>query len=215
MYVIKINEDNTLVATQKERIMKRSKLVDNLVFLVRPEYKGYDMSDSTVVMEYILPISRMYKTVTLVKSEDMYNGFLKYTIPFDTDLTSEAGEIEFKLTFALADIDADGNKIQRVRKTDAGTIQIIPTSAWSDIIPDSALSALDQRLIKQDAQMKELREISEVLSDTKADNLRYNTSNGELQLVAGSKAIGNKVTIVSCNGGDPGDPGEGWPVVEF
>ena len=34
MYVILVNEDNSLYGSHKERIMKGSKLVDNLVFLV-------------------------------------------------------------------------------------------------------------------------------------------------------------------------------------
>jgi len=44
MYTILLNNDNKLVTSVRERIMQRSKLVDNLHFLVDPAYKELDMS---------------------------------------------------------------------------------------------------------------------------------------------------------------------------
>lgn len=201
-YVILVNDDNSMTVTQKRRIMQRSKLVDNMWFLANPVYNNVEMSAFSVLLEYVLPVSRKYCSEILVLSDETYNGYLKYTLPFDTSLTSEAGDIELQLTFAKADIDADGRAIQLVRKVSSAKVTITPISAWSDIIPDSALSAIDQRLIKADAQIKALDEITSVISESKADNLRYNDANGELQLVAGNKAIGNKVIIVSCDGSD-------------
>lgn len=199
MYVILVHDDNTLSAPKRERIMQRSKLVDDLWILSHPTYKGYNMEDCSVLLQYVLPVSKQLKSEYLVKSNEMYKDHLKYVLPFDTNLTSEAGDIELQLTFALADLDEHGNSIQRVRKVDPIKVTIVPISAWGDIIPDSALSALDQRLIKQDAQIKELAEISGILSDSKADNLRYDKNRGELQLTSGGTAIGDKVTIASCD----------------
>lgn len=198
MYVILVHDDNTLSAPKKERIMQRSKLVDNLWILSHPIYKGYDMTNCSVLLEYMLPVSKKYKSEILVKSEEMYEDHLKYVLPFNTELTAESGDIELKLTFALADIDADGNPIQRVRKVDSIYIHINPISAWCDIIPDEALSAIDQRLVKTDAQIKALEEIGNLLSDSKADNIRHDKESGELQLLAGNKPIGDVITIASC-----------------
>ena len=216
MYVILVNNDNSLYAPVKERIMQRSKLVDNLCILSHPIYKGYDMTNCSVLLEYILPVSREYRSEILTLEDEMYEDHLKYVLPFDTALTSEAGKIELQLTFALADLDESGRAIQRVRKTDTITIDIVPISAWSNIIPDNALTAIDQRLIMADAQIKALNDISNVLNESKADNLRYNTTTSELQLVSGNKAIGNKVIIVSCTGEDSNDgQNDCVPVVEF
>ena len=143
MYTILLNETNELITSVKERIMQRSKLVDNLHFLVDPIYKGIDMADFTVMMEYILPVSREYKSEVLVKSDELYKEKLEYKLPFDTCLTKEAGDIEVQLTFVKVSLDADGNNIQQVRKTSPTTIKILPISAWSDIIADSALGAID------------------------------------------------------------------------
>ena len=159
MYTILVTSNNELVTSVAERIMQRSKLVDNLHFLVEPSYKGLSMADFTATLEYILPVSREYRTETLVLSDELYKDRLEYKLPFDTALTREAGKIEVQLTFTCVELDEYGNDVQRVRKTSTTTINIVPISAWADIIPDSALSALDQRLIKLDAQMKALSEL--------------------------------------------------------
>jgi hypothetical protein len=210
MYVILINDDNSLSAPKKQRIVQRSKLVDTFWFLVKPMYNGYDMTNATVLLEYLKPMSKKYCNEILVLSDDKYEDHLKYTLPVDTELTDEHGEIELQLSFIYVDIDVDGKAIQRVRKT-APTIKIhvTPISAWSDIIPDSALSALDQRIIKTDAQIKALNDMNEIISNTKADNLAYD---GEtLQLTANGKKIGDSVDISSCYD----DIKDGVPVVDF
>lgn len=195
MYVLLVNEDNTISTTKRERIMHRSKCVDNLMFLVHPIYKEVNMANATVTLEYIKPVSRKYKTETLVLSEEMHEDHLKYILPFDTELTDEAGSIEIQLTFTLVDLDADGKAVQCVRKTSTNVIPIVPISAWSDIIPDSALSSLDQRLLKLDAQTKGLEAYAEYLSQTQVDDLRYDNDSETLQLQSNGSPIGNPVSV--------------------
>ena len=195
MYTILINDDNTLTTSVRERIMQRSKLVDSLHFLCPQTYKELDMTDFTVTLEYILPVSREYKTEELVKSEELYKEMLEYKLPFDTDLTKEAGEIEVKLTFSKVDLDADGNDIQYVRKISATSITIIPVESWCDIIPDKALDAIDQRIIKTDAQIKALLEANEITRLEKADNLVLDSDTKELYLTAEGEQIGDKVKL--------------------
>lgn len=195
MYVILVNDDNTLTASKKERIMQRSKLVNNLWILVPPVYKEEEMSKYTVMLEYILPVSRKYHSEILTLAEDGYEEYLKYVLPFDTKITSEAGKVEMQLTFTSVDFDANGNQVQRVRKTSVGYIDIIPISAWSDIIPDSALSALDQRLIKLDAQAKYLEACADIIGEGQVDNLKYDDGSETLQLMSGNKAIGDAISV--------------------
>lgn len=189
-YVILINDDNTMTTTQKKRVMHRSKLVDNLWFLTQPVYNGYDMSVFTVSIEYVLPVSKRYCNEILTLSSDMYNGHLKYELPFNTSLTCEPGDIELTITFLLADIDENGNPVQRVRKVSGTTITITPVAAWSDIIPDSALSALDQRIIKTDAQIKALEEMNANI---------YQTLEGGLPVVDFSQSSINVVPDTEPN----------------
>lgn len=216
MYVILVNDDNTLTTTKRQRIMQKSKLVDDLYFLVNPLYNGYNMENFTVLLEYTLPVSQELRTEMLDLSAERYKGFLQYVLPVDTELTNESGEIELKLTF----LTIDENNTQRVRKVGNEKILISPTKEWSDIIPDTALSALDQRILETDAQIKELREIGEVFEKTKADNLAYNNDTNELQLMSGETPIGDSVEIDTMDDEEIEAVVEealsgGVPVVEF
>ena len=212
MYVTLVEQNDELYGSHKERIMEKSKCVDNLVFVVDPIYRNmYDMTNATVMLEYLRPISRKYETEFLTLSDERYNGFLQYKLPFDTNLTAEHGSLELQLTFVYTDLDVNGHGIQRVRKTSTTTIEIVPISDWSNIIPDSALNSLDQRLIVMNAQIRALDEMNRIVADNKADNIKYNEVTNELQLLSGSKEIGNKITLKN---GDE-SLADGVPVVDF
>lgn len=197
MYTILLGEDNELVTSVQERIMQRSKLVDSLHFLVEPIYKKENMAEYECLMEYILPVSREYKSEILSLSEDKYKDMLEYKLPLDTNLTREAGEVQLQLSFVKLEMLADGTGIQHVRKTSVGTLRVLPISAWSDIVPDSALSALDGRIIALQSLTNQLADANAAIADTKADGLIYNE--GRLQLKAGKNPIGNTVQITSSD----------------
>ena len=147
-----------MIATKQQRIMQRSKLVDELWFLATPIYNGYNMADFTLSMEYVLPVSRKYRHEILTLSNERYNGYLQYTVPVNTDLTAEAGDIEIKLTFIHSDLDVNGKSIQRVRKIESTILPVLPTSAWSEVIPDEALDTLDQRIIMLNSTARAIEE---------------------------------------------------------
>jgi hypothetical protein len=193
MYTFLINEDNTLTCSVQDAIMERSKMVDKLHFLADPTYKGVDMTDYTVNLEYVLPISKRYKTEILTKSDELYKNKLEYILPFDTDLTSEPGDIQIQLTFLAVTMDSDGTTVQHVRKVGPGVIHIVPIQNWSDLIPDAALSSVDQRLLAAEAMLKALSDRNAAIFDSKADNLSY--IDQKLQLTANGKPIGNAVKI--------------------
>jgi hypothetical protein len=115
-------------------------------------------------------------------------------------LTKEAGKIEIQLTFSKTSLDADGNSKQQVRKTSPTTITIVPISAWSDIIADSALTALDQRLIQVDAMLNAANEFNQYLYETKADNLYYDADGQFIQLTANGQPIGDRIAWVDGGG---------------
>ena len=168
------------------------------------------MSQCTVTMRYLRPISREFVTETLVLSDDKYEEFLKYVLPIDTDLTKEWGDIELNLTFTMVESDGNGNVVQRVRKTDSYMLTITQIPDWDSLVPDSALSALDQRILKQDAQIKALAELADVFNGEVniVDNLVYNDDEATLQLSANGVGVGDKVSVKDMLD-------EGAPVVDF
>ena len=194
-YVILVENDNSLYGSCKSKIMQKEKLVNKLCFLVAPHYNGYDMSQFTVTMRYILPISKEFTTETLVLSDEKYEEYLKYILPVDTKLTKEWGDIELNLTFTMVDTDDNGNMVQRVRKTDNYLLHITQLPNWDSLVPDAALSALDQRILKQDAQIKALNELANVIDSNQVDNLVYNDKEDTLQLSAKGVGVGNKVSV--------------------
>ena len=207
-YTIIVCDDNSLYGSHKERIIQREKLFNKIWFLVAPHYNGYDMSKCTVTMRYLLPISKEFKTETLVLSEDRYKEYLKYVLPVDTNLSKEFGDIELNLTFTLLDVDENGNIVQHVRKTTNCILSVAQIPDWDSIIPDSALSALDQRILKQDAQIRALADLANTLENNKVDNLIYDNIEETLHLSANGVVVGNKVSVKDMID-------EGVPVVEL
>ena len=207
-YTIIVCDDGSLYGSRKRRIMQREKLFNKLWILVPPCYNGYDMSQCTVTMRYLRPISKDFVTETLVLSDERYEEYLKYILPVDTCFTKEWGDLELNLTFTMLDVDVDGNVVQRVRKTDNHILTITKLPDWDSIIPDAALSALDQRILKQDAQIKALTSMAEMLDSNKVDNLIYDGDDETLQLSANGVGIGDKVSIRDMLE-------DGSPVVEF
>lgn len=210
IYTILVNKNNELITTTKERIMQKSKLVDFLHFLVDPNYKGKDISTFTVLLEYSTPVTHEYHSEFLTLSGELYQNMLEYKLPFDTNLTKEAGDIELQLTFSKVELNYLGKPIQMVRKTSTAFITVTPIAAWSDFVPDGLLTPLDQRILAQQAQIQQLEEIANTLDMTKADDLSY--VKDKLQLTANGKKIGTPVTITS-GGSSGGD--EGYDIVEF
>ena len=202
MYTILVTNDNELFVTQKQRIMQRSNLMNNLHILVYPTYstgtEEYDMTQFTANMEYILPVSKKYKSEILTLSEERYETesgefMLEYLVPLDTGLTSEAGDIELQLTFVKVDMDEEGHGTQYVRKTNTCVVKVLPISAWSDIVPDEALTAIDQRIVATQTQINELVDIADNLDMTKADNMKLTDTT--LLLTANGEDIGDGIDL--------------------
>lgn len=117
MYTILIQDDNTIHASVRKRIIQGSKNIDILRFLIKPIYNEIDMSDFKVILTYILPISKERKTLTLTKSEELYKDRLEYKIPInDENFTSEFGDVEMWITIK--------NEDEIVRHTTSTTIHI-------------------------------------------------------------------------------------------
>lgn len=203
-YTIIVCDDGTLYGSHKIKIMQREKLFNKLWILVPPCYNGYDMSQCTVVMRYLLPISKEFKTETLILSDEKYEEYLKYVLPIDTNLSKEFGDIELNLTFIMLDVDEKGNVVQRVRKTENHILTITPIPNWDSVIPDSALQELDQRIIAQSAQIQMLADIAGALNNNQVDNLVYNPADETLHLSANGNIVGNKVFVKEMlDGGIP------------
>lgn len=221
MYTILITAENEMIASVSNRILQRSKLVDNLHFLTAPTYNGQDMSSFTVLMEYKLPVSQEPHSEILTLSEELYQENLEYKLPIDTSLTKEAGKVEIQLSFLKNEMDEEGKITQYVRKISPYFMTILPVSAWSNMIPDAELAAIDQRILKLDAIANQFSDMQETMFDTKADDISY--EDNTLQLMANGKKIGTshvldqqkEFDVVEFGGNSETDDDDEYTLVEF
>lgn len=202
MYTLIINNDNSIVATIKTPIMQKSSLVDSIHILVPRMYHGtIDMTDFRVVMEYVLPVSKKYKYFELELNSDNYDeSYLEFVVNGSTEFTSEAGDVKFTITFYKLQTNSDGKVEQLVRKTQEGVIHVNPITIWSDLVPDEALTPLDQRLIALEAMavqyaelQKQHEELLEKYQSQAISDIKVNDNS--LHLTSASGQVGDGVAI--------------------
>lgn len=196
MYTLLLKDDHSLVARQKCTIMQRSKLTDSIQILTPKFYNGLDYTSAIVKLEYITPVSNTYnfKILTL-KNKTYKDNWLQYIIPGDTDITMEAGELEFHLSFLMmAQVDAK-EILQVVRETQPFKIYITPTTAWSLQIPDDALEPLNQTILAALASAKQTETYAKELYDNQAKDLAIDEITNRIKILARSGAIGEGLDI--------------------
>lgn len=165
MYTILVNDDNSLTTSIGKRIMQNSKNVDELHFLVKSTYNDVDMTDSKVVLTYILPISKERKTLVLTKSEELYKERLEYKISLDNDenfITSEVGDVRMWLTIMNGD--------DMVRYTTPTLLTVVSAEAV-DIIPNKPIEA------------------------STPDDIYFDRDTNQIYLTAGGTAIGGSISV--------------------
>lgn len=199
MYTLLLNDDNSLICSTKHVLMQRSSLVDIFHIVIPKMYGEIDMTDFTCTMEYVMPISKKYKTETLI-GEAYKEDFIEYKIPLDSKLSQEAGDIELQLTFTKVELNDDGQKVQYVRHTQTANVPITPITAWSDIIPDEALSGLDNRILALDGQIKALNELQDSIIDKTPDDLVK--TDDLIQLSKDGEPMGKGITILNIDNTD-------------
>jgi hypothetical protein len=157
-------------------------------------FKGFDISEFTCTMEYTLPISRKYITENLTPENEVYkDNYIEYIIPLTSRLTEENGNIDLQLTFTKVDLNDEGKKVNYVIKTKTTSISITPITNWSDIIPDESLTALDNRLLAIDGQIKAINELQGSINSSIPDDLTL--TDDLLQLTHKGEAVGEGVKI--------------------
>ena len=196
MYTILINDDNTLTTSVRERIMHRSSMVDKIHFLVNPEYKGHDMSTFDCVMEYVTPISETYTPEVLIPSSELYKDKLEYILPVNTKLTSEFGSISVKFIFTKLEMTETGELVERVRKTESTTIDIIKVEKWNDYIADSNLDSIAQMLLIAQSEREAIKEYAEQLHTTKLDDIKLDKDTNEIYGTVNGQRSGSGISLI-------------------
>jgi hypothetical protein len=149
------------------------------------------MSEFDLVMEYKLPISHVTRVITLELVDDNYkNEFLSYMLPsgtLTTALTAETGDVEMALFFTKAELDYDGNTVERVRPlVNPVTLKILPLTSWFHPT-DQQISDIAAMYLENKKIALANAEIMNQLNTTKADGIQVN--DGSLDLTCNGEAI--------------------------
>lgn len=194
-YTILVNNNNTVTATERSRIMQRTKNVDNLRIIIPKIYENIDFTNYSVLMEYKLPISHEVKLEQLTLQDGNYqNDYMLFNLPLVTDFTKENGDVEIQLSLIGLSMDAEGNPMEIVRKIEPFRVPIIPISNWFTV-PDSELDVLTQYYIAAQQQINALNDLVAIVNQSKADSINLDVVDGQLYLTSNGKKIGNSVSV--------------------
>ncbi len=219
MYTLLIGDDNRIIATVKERIVQRSKLVNSIRIIVPETYNGISMKECLAILYYQLPISKEWDSKELTASEELYKEkYVEYIIPVDTWLTKEYGDVNIEVTFYNVSMDGEIDINQYVRKATNGSIHISSSKDWAAGIADSMLNTVDQRIIQlqilQNRQEEMIEETQSMMSN-KADSIAKDETTNEIYLTSQGVEIGGRikdgcdedgVPIIDLNSSSPDTP---------
>ena len=210
MYIIKMNDDKSLRATQKATIYQREKLVDKMQFLILNQYENTDLTDFTTILKYKDQGQVAHMEILTKDQTQEYKGqgYTTYTLPIDTNLTQFAGDVELRITLLKVDLE---NKIQYVLHTGECVITVLPLEDYYTFVTDESLEYIDKIVGDLDAKIEALNKISEIYDTEKADNITY--EDNKIQLTSNGQKIGNYITI-DGSGGEP-TTGDEFKIIEF
>lgn len=198
MYTLRITDDNSVITTEKEKLMEKSNHVNTLQILVNKMYKDQiDMTDTTVLMKYVLPVSKRIKMTQLIANNLNYNdNYIQYIVPITAYITSEPGNIEVSFTFLkiVHDEETDTNT-SYIRKTESAIIHITKLAQYDTYEPSELFTEIDQRILALIAAAKDIKSLSQAVYDNIPTDLRLNTESKKLTLINTDGDTGNGVNI--------------------
>lgn len=195
MYTFLIQNDNSVIATERQRIMQCSKLVDVLQIIVPKFYNGLEMANYSARLEYLTPINHKYNYVELEIADANYKtDYLLYRVPIDINLTSEVGDVEFMVTFIEVTMTEDGVVNTPVRKTDAFTMPIIPIARWFTDISDG-LDTMDQRIIAMMEMQNAMMDTQKIIHANKLDDIKLDTDTNMIYGTSGGVKQGKGIKL--------------------
>ena len=202
-----MNEQKELIATVKNILYQKEKLVDKIQFLFPQNYNDLKLSECTAILKY-LDQSNIPHAEILKKDNELYKNHLRFVLPIDTNLTQFAGDIEIRITFSKFYMEQQKHYVLH---TSPIVLTINPLKDYYAFVPDESLEFVDQLVGNLEAKLEATDIIAESYDKEKADNISY--EDNKIQLTSNGNKIGDAITIIS--GGEGGSGGNEFEVVEF
>lgn len=194
-YVIMINEDKSTIATNRETIMQRDKLVGKLEILIPNNFCNLDIPTFDLIMLYKLPISKKVDFVILKPEETEYKeGFCRYVLDVDTDITSEPGDVELQFSFISSSLDADGKNIQQSMGIKPALLHICELADWLTV-SDEALGNMAQLYINNMNILKATEQLAQSLYEKKLDDIKIDIEGKRIVGVSNGNQTGEGISM--------------------
>lgn len=92
-------------------------------------------------------------------------------------------------------MDADGNKIEVIRKVNDTKINIIPTAAWEDYIPSTDLGAMEKLILELQGKIEQEKEYAEILAQNKVDDIKIDNEKNRLVVSSKGETVGEGIDL--------------------
>lgn len=200
MYTIIMNDDKSLVATNRTTLYQREKLVDKIQFLIPQKYKSMDLSTCVAKLKYI-DQGNISHSEQLTKDAQLYKNRLRYILPIDNKINYFAGNISAHIVFT----SNDGKQ-----KLHTGNC-IITIEPSSTIIDEDEKDTDDTNPSDMYKKITELESKINELQETQVNDLKL--TDDLLQLAIDDEAIGNGIILPRGSFDDTDE--DGTPVLDF
>lgn len=194
----------TVIQTKSSAVVEKSNNIEDIQFIVEKTYIGadeteYDLSEFDFVVQYILPISKTVKSVTLI-SEEYENDYLRYKFTSTSaHLTSEPGTVEMSLFFMKTELNSEGERIDYVLEiADPVELEIVPLVNWFSA-SDEALAKFAELYLNNKAQIEAISTLAQYIEDHKADDIAISTDGEKLVLTNNGAVIGEGIGLSDLN----------------
>lgn len=194
----------TVVQTKSSAVVEKSNNIEDIQFIVEKMYIGvdkleYDLSEFDFVVQYILPISKTVKSVTLI-GEDYEDDYLLYRFTStSSNLTSEPGTVEMSLSFLKTELDAEGQRVNYVLEiSNPAELEITPLVNWFSA-SDEQLSKFAELYLNNKAQIEALTVLAQYIEEHKADDITISANGEKLILTNNGAVIGEGVDLSDLN----------------
>ena len=195
MYTLLIKEDKTVIATNRETIMQRDKLVNKLQILCPRMFNGLDITEFDLAMLYKLPISHDLKLVILNLDDASYkDDYCRYILDIDTDITAECGDVELNFQFMSTKLSDIGENIERTQGIMPYLLHVCQLSDYL-VLSDPAMNTLAQLYLNNKNMILAQDKLMQEIYNNKLDDIKLDINEGMLYGTSNGNKAGNGISI--------------------
>jgi len=206
--LILFTKNKELIITQKTKLYWRETGVDLLKILVPETYMDVPLVDFTFSLSFVDPANQAHlEVLDLVKDVDLetpvlYSSnyedeslprYLQYVLPVDTEITKMVGNISIQLSGTWYDND---NMKQYVIHSNTLGITIDSFEDYMALVPDSALSSIDNRIMELNNSINALYNLRNSMMAKIPDDIGLDKETSRIHLSIDGELQGDGVEIV-------------------